>query len=451
MQHPKVVLVGAGSFFFGRKAIWQMVHSPHLNGGTLGLVDTDAERLEKMTELARLVASHHGVDLAIESSTDRTQVLADADYVVLSFADRNAHFRGIDVATSAKYGVRMCSGDTIGPGGIMRTAREYPQIIAVCRDIERQCPDAWLINYINPTAVHGIGLRKHFPRLKSMALCDAQWKLRDRLADRAGVANDEKLSVLSVGPNHFTWLIKAEYDGRDLIPAFVEHMRGSAEQDLNEQAHGGKVHSKGFLNNAIAVELYDMLGCMPTVTGHTKEYVRFYQGLGRSGGDKLPELRLFDAAERAARTQRAWARVDQYVRGEASVADFDAEFGPDPAFDLVESMAGGLGKRFFINTMNEGAVSNMPDDAFLEMYCDLDAEHGPRPVPQPDLPVGVRGMCQLVLDAHELTAEAVYREDAALLRRAMVIDPLTNSLGDAEALLAELIEKEADALPGFLR
>jgi alpha-galactosidase/6-phospho-beta-glucosidase family protein len=37
IQHPKVVVVGAGSLFFGRQSIWQMVHSPHLNKGTLAL------------------------------------------------------------------------------------------------------------------------------------------------------------------------------------------------------------------------------------------------------------------------------------------------------------------------------------------------------------------------------------------------------------------------------
>ena len=43
-QSPKVVVIGAGSLFFGRQAIWQMVHSPHLNNGTLALVDTDPQR-----------------------------------------------------------------------------------------------------------------------------------------------------------------------------------------------------------------------------------------------------------------------------------------------------------------------------------------------------------------------------------------------------------------------
>src|SRR5690625_728674 len=83
---PKVVVIGAGSLFFGRQAIWQMVHSEHLNKGTLALVDTDEERLNKLVKLANMIVKENKVDLKIEGSTDRQEVLMDADFVVLSFA-----------------------------------------------------------------------------------------------------------------------------------------------------------------------------------------------------------------------------------------------------------------------------------------------------------------------------------------------------------------------------
>jgi len=447
MQHPKVVIVGAGSLFFGRKAIWQCVHSPHLRAGTLALVDTDAERLEKMKRLAEMVRDHNGAPLTIEASTDRTQVLDGADYIVLSFADRNAHFRGVDVETSAKYGIRMCSGDTIGPGGIMRAAREYPQIIATARDIEKRCPDAWVVNYINPTTVHGMGLRKHFPKLKSFALCDAQWGLRKNYAGLAGVEDDEKFELYSAGVNHFTWVLGATYDGQDVLPKIVEGIRGKADEDANKQAQGGKSQAKGYMNNSIAIELYEAFGVLPTVLGHTKEYVRYYQGRSMLGLDRHAALKLFEVPARLRWTQSVWERVDAYLEGKVDIAEFDTEFGSDPATDVIESMAGGLGKRFFINTDNHGAVPNMADDAYLELYCDLSAEDGPKPVAYPAMPRGVRGLCEQVLDTHELTADAVYHNDKALLRRALLTDPLTNSIGDADALLEELLDREADALP----
>ena len=105
--------------------------------------------------------------------TERKDVLPGADFVVLSFADRTVRFRGLDCQISAQYSVRMCSGDTIGPGGIFRAMREFPVILECARDIESLCPDAWVISYINPTTVHGIGLRRYAPNIKSFALCDS--------------------------------------------------------------------------------------------------------------------------------------------------------------------------------------------------------------------------------------------------------------------------------------
>ena len=446
MPSPKVVIVGAGSLFFGRKAIWQMVHSEHLRHGTLALMDTDADHLDKMERLAGRVIAQHGSPLTLEASTDRREVLAGADFVVLTFADRNAHFRGVDCELSEKYGIRMCSGDTIGPGGVFRTLREWPEIARAARDVLELAPGAWVINYINPAAVHGIGLRRYFPGLKSMALCNAQYHLRSRYAAAAGVPDDEKLEVLTAGPNHFSWLLKAEYDGRDLIPTLIQHARDKADDDLNAQSQGGPQHAKGIYNNGLALELYDVFGVLPTVVGHTKEYVRFYQRAGLAGRDTHPPLKIFEVPERVERTRAAWSRVDEYLSGEAPIGEFDSEFGMDPATDLIENMWAGLGKATFINTMNEGAVPNMADDAFLELLCDIDM-NGPRPREYPEMPRGVRGLCEQVLDAHELTAAAAHHTDRGLLRRALLTDPLSWSIGDVDALIEDFFEAQRSALP----
>ncbi|MEX2607116.1 MAG: glycoside hydrolase family 4 [Kiritimatiellia bacterium] len=454
MSSPKIVLIGAGSLFFGRKAIWQMVHSPHLREGTLALVDTDAERLDKMKRLAEKVVAHNGVSLKIEASTDRREVLAGADFVVLSFAHRNAHYRGVDCELSAKYGIRMCSGDTIGPGGILRSMRELPEAMRVAEDIRELAPAAWMVNYINPTSVLGIAIKRNFPDLKSFALCDAQHGLKKNFAELAGIIeskdqwtpeHDRDFELLTAGVNHFTWMLKADYRGEDMTPKIIERLEeraaGELAVDEKDPAYKG---SKGHLNTAIQLELYRAFGALPTVVGHTKEYVRFWQGHGVMK-DAIPPLMLFDTEARVKWTNDVWERVDAYLSGEAPIAEFDTEFGPDPATDIIESMWGGLGKRFFMNTWNNGAVSNMADDAFLELYCELDMD-GPRPLPVGDMPRGVRGLSEQVLDTHELTVEGIVKRDRDLLRRAFFTDPLTNSLADTDALMLDLFRKEREVL-----
>jgi alpha-galactosidase/6-phospho-beta-glucosidase family protein len=451
-QYPKVVVIGAGSLFFGRQAIWQMVHSPHLNRGTLALVDTDAERLEKMTKLAKMVIAANDVSLALEASTERKDVLNGADFVVLSFADRSVQFRGIDCEIAAQFGVRMCSGDTIGPGGIFRAMREFPVILDCARDIESLCPDAWLINYVNPTATHGLGLRRYAPHLKSFALCDSLHMphVKRRYAIKAGIIEEESdytpeidlnFDLRIAGVNHFTWMIKATYEGRDVMPDIAESLRVDAATETDSQDVGAKTK----FNSSIGYTLYQAFGHIPTCVAHTKEYVRFWQGLAKTPGP-IPPLSIWETEPRYRWHDAMWQQVDDFISGTQPISDYMKTFGPDHATDIIENMVGNLGKPFYVNTFNAGAVSNMADDAFLELCCDIDMD-GPRPHPVGDMPRGLRGMQELVLDTHELTAEAAATCNPELLRRAMLTDPLVSSITDADAIIDELLSAEKDALP----
>lgn len=452
VQSPKVSVIGAGSLFFGRQAIWQMVDSPHLNGGTLALVDNDAQRLEKMAALAEKVVAAAGVKLRIEAASDWRDALPGSDFVVLSFAADTVRYRGLDCQISEKYGIRMCSGDTIGPGGILRAMRELPPIMHCLGDIERLCPEAWAINYINPSAVHGMAIARYAPGVKSFALCDSLHMPHVKLkyAKLAGIIADERdwnadldraFDLRITGVNHFTWLLKAEYQGRDVSAGIAESLR---RDDVYRGMDGDK-GAKALHNNAIAWQLYEIFGYVPACVSHTKEYLRFYQGHGVLQ-EAIPPLSIWETDIRYARHDAMWRQVDDYLSGALPIEHFMAAFGPDHATDIIESMVGQLGKPFYINTSNQGAVSNMAPDAVLELLCDLDMA-GPAPRPVGDMPRGLRGLQEQILDTHELTAEAVVKGDVALLRRALLTDPLTNSIADADAILRELLAAQREALP----
>ena len=149
---------------------------------------------------------------------------------------------------------------------------------------------------------------------------------------------------------------------------------------------------------------------------------------------------------RYARHEAMWRQVDDFISGALPISAFMETLGPDHATDLIENIVGGLGQPFFINTYNRGAVENLADDAFLELLCDIDLT-GPRPRPVGEMPRGLRGLTEIVLDTHELTAEAVVKADYNLLRRAMMTDPLSNSVADADAILRDLLAAEREALP----
>lgn len=455
MAGPKVTVIGAGSYFFGKPVIHKMATSPIMAGGTLALVDTNPRTLATMMRLAKRVFAETKCGVKLTGDTDRRKVMRGSDFVVLTFSDRNAHFRGVDTEIAARHGVRMCSSDTIGPGGIFRTLREAPHVLDMARDAQRLCPQAWVINFVNPTSALGIALMRYAPETRSFALCDGNHEPHNtlRYCKRVGIVPDEatalppdwfgRLDLAIGGVNHCTFVTRFRFDGKDMMPALRRWLVAEVAKEKKNPSEKAKPR----FNNAYALQLLDLYGAFPTAISHTKEYVPFWQGYGLAAN--APEaIRLFDAEGRAREMAEAWKVTGDYSSGRLRIKEFLAKTHDDHATDIIESMWGGMNKPFYINSANRGAVTNLADDAFLELRCDVDMR-GPRPQPFGEMPRGLLALTQQVLDTHELTAQAAVTGDRAILRRAMLTDPICNNIADADACIADLLEAECDALPKY--
>ena len=205
--------------------------------------------------------------------------------------------------------------------------------------------------------------------------------------------------------------------------------------------------AKGRNNWSYALQLFDLYGALPTIIGHTKEYVPFWQGYGVAPNRPEP-LKLFEADVRAVQMAEAWKVTEAYARGKRTEKEFVKTIGNDHATDIIESMWAGLNKPFYVNSANRGSVTNLAADAFLELRCDLDMR-GPRPQPFGVMPRGLLALTQEVLDTHELTVEAAVTGSRSILRRAMLTDPIVNNIGDADACITDLLAAEKDGLPAY--
>jgi alpha-galactosidase len=328
--------------------------------------------------------------------------------------------------------------------------REIPEALGVAKDMEKLAPEGWLINFINPTSVLGIALMRH-AKISSFALCDGNHEPYARLhyLKEAGILPEDakevppeverQLDLAVGGVNHCTWLVRLNYKGKDYLPAFREKLAARARE---EKPHH---KAKPRLNFNYALELMDLYGVFPTAVSHTKEYVPFYQGYGVAKAKPEPII-AFDAENRAEEMAEDWKTNEAYASGKTAIDGFFEKGHADHAADIIESMWGSLRKPFYINSANRGAVTNMPDDAFLELRCDVDI-HGPRPQPFGLMPRGVLALQQQVLDTHELTVEAAVSHDKRILLRALATDPIINNLSDAKNIMSDLLDAEKDVLP----
>ena len=202
-----------------------------------------------------------------------------------------------DFEIPARYGLRQSIADTLGVGGIFRTLRTAPHMLALGHEMAELCPQAWLLNYTNPMAMLCQLVYQGTPTKQVVGLCHSvQATVRD-LAELVGVPQEE-VTFLSAGINHQAFLLRFEHDGESLYPRLDERIAADPE-----------------LQRRVRVALYRRFGYFQTESSeHAAEYV--------------PWLMCHD--ERARAVPRPGRRVHHAQRGQP---------------DRVRAGQGGAGRR----------------------------------------------------------------------------------------------------------
>ena len=168
----KLAFIGAGSTIFMKNIVGDMLHFPSLADAQISLMDIDPVRLEESALVARKMIQTMGASAMVEATTDRARALDGADFVVTAF--QIGGYRPstvIDFDIPRKYGLRQTIADTLGVGGIMRGLRTVPHLWAVAEDMARLCPNALLMQYVNPMAINTWALAERYPHVNQEGLC----------------------------------------------------------------------------------------------------------------------------------------------------------------------------------------------------------------------------------------------------------------------------------------
>jgi alpha-galactosidase len=168
----KVALVDAGSVVFARTLIGDLLSFPELaDGATVALMDIDEERLRVAELTARRIAETLGTNTTVEATLDRREALTGADYVQTMIQVGGYRPATVtDFEVPKRFGLRQTIGDTVGIGGIMRGLRTVPVLLDLCREMEELCPDALLLQYVNPMAINCWALSRA-TSTRSVGLC----------------------------------------------------------------------------------------------------------------------------------------------------------------------------------------------------------------------------------------------------------------------------------------
>jgi len=432
----KTTVIGSGSIFFTRQCVKGMAQSKVLRATELALVDIDPLKAEQMGTFCKLINRDHGGDLKISWTMDRREALRGSDYVVLCFAVRNYHYRETGTSLALNYGIRTVSGETAGPSMVFRTMRTVPAVLEVAKDIAELCPNATVINYVNPTNIVGAALDR-YTKLRPLVFCDGNYEnLVPRLADVLGIGKraeaERRLTFKLGGINHFTFVTRIWDEGKDVWDAFKQRLGAQAESSgMDDPVRAEWDTTREF-------------DAFPTQITHSIEYLKFFQGRG-SRPSRDFTVAKWSLNKRIRWYRQVWREIEEANRTGVSTREPMKGHSTDMVAVVIESIEGDLGLNLCVNVRNDGRISNLPADVFVELYGTF-GKAGIVVPPFGPLPRGVLGLTQQVIDEQELALEAAMTGSFDTAVRAIACDPLVMSLSDARDLARDLIALEEDDL-----
>ena len=172
MRRPKITFIGAGSTVFMKNIIGDVLHRPAFKDAIIALMDINAERLAESEVVAGKLVRALGASATIETHRDRRAALEAADFVVVAFQIGGYEPCTVtDFEIPKQFGLRQTIADTLGVGGIMRGLRTVPHLGAICADMMEVCPEAILLQYVNPMAINTWAIAEKFPKIRQVGLC----------------------------------------------------------------------------------------------------------------------------------------------------------------------------------------------------------------------------------------------------------------------------------------
>ena len=428
-QKVKIVLIGAGSASFGRGTLADVMECGDLKSHdcTIVLVDIDEEALNKMAGLAELIRDHYESSVKIEKTTDRTEALPGADFVIISVTQKRYELWEQDFRVPIAHGFRNVLGENGGPGALFHALRNYEIVLPICRDIEKLCPNALVLNFTNPESRILMAMT-HLTKIKAVGLCHGVLEARRRAAQLLE-RNLDDLNIITGGLNHFFWLLKVEdaHTGEDLLSELRQKAMESSPPLVRKM-----------------VEVFDFF-TYPS-DDHIGEYLSFsheFTGLlWHYGGEsrKVP---------RESSDSEDWR--DAYLSGKRSVDRNLVRPGGEIAVDIIADILGDKGKwEPSVNVLNTGNyVENLPTDAVVEVPAIVDA-NGVHPEQVGLLPEALAAFCRTQVSIQILLIEAYRQHSKKLLLQALLLDPVVDGFERAEQLLDYMLELQKDYLPSFL-
>ncbi|EGT2206560.1 6-phospho-beta-glucosidase [Clostridioides difficile] len=431
----KIVTIGGGSSYTPELVEGFINRYEELPVKELWLVDIEdgKEKLEIVGNLAKRMVKKAGVDMKINLTLDRREALRDADFVTTQLRVGLLDARIKDETIPLSHGVM--GQETNGAGGLFKALRTIPVIFDIIKDVEELCPNAWMVNFTNPTGIITEAVFKYTNFRRYIGLCNVPIHLKNDVAKLFNVESD-RISMDFAGLNHMVYGLNVSLDGEDVTKEAIDKF---VKADISMQ------NIKAIDFNA---EFVKSLGAIPC------PYHRYYYKTKEMLEDELREFK-----EGKARGQVVKELEEQlfelYKDEKLDVKPPQLEkrggaYYSDAACNLISSIYNDKKDIQVVNTLNKGSIRDFKDEQAVEVSSVI-TKNGPKPISIGYLPDSVHGLVSQIKSFEVLAAKAAVYGDYESALLALCINPLIPSDDLAKTILDEMLEAHKDYLPRFNR
>lgn len=436
MKELKVTVIGGGSSYTPELINGFIRRKEELPVKEIILVDIPEgkEKVSIVAELAGRMIKKAGLDTKISVSFDRKEALKGSDFVVTQFRVGGLEARARDERFPLKYNV--LGQETVGPGGFAKALRTIPVILDICKDIEEACPEAWLINFTNPSGMVTEAVRR-YTKVKCMGLCNVPIHMKMTFAEVLEVTPKD-LFVEYIGLNHLVWAKSIWLNGKDVTKDLINMMTDFESLTMR---------------NIPAIEWdRDYLKAVGMIPSSYHKYYLMTDAMLREEQEAAAEGGKGTRAEIVKNVEHNLFELYKDEKLDTKPKELDKRGGAyysDAAVSLISAIYNNKKEIHTVNVLNNGILPQLPNNCVIETNCIID-NTGATPISlKTPLPQEAIGLIQAVKSYEMPTVDSAVSGDKEKALIALVNNPLIPSIEVAKKLLEELLEINKDYLPQF--
>lgn len=426
MKEITVAVIGSGSTYCPELVDGFLKAKDSLKLKKISFMDIDERKRTIVGDLCVRMLKNAGCDCEVVFTDDLDTSLQGADFVITQIRVGKLPCRHLDESIPKKYD--LIGQETTGIGGFFKAQRTIPVIKHICDRIEAICPDAWLINFTNPSGIITEFVLNN-TNVKNIGLCNVPIDMIDDVKEITG--DDSKITY--VGLNHLSWITSIKKDGKELLPGLIES--GFSPKVM------ANIKDDGF-----------SMDCLKTIQAIPSSYLQYYY----CREAKLQHQRESDKTRAQVCMEIEEQLLEIYQNKEivTKPALLDKRGGHKyslAAVSLVDSIANDKRDVHVVNIKNNGTLPFMADDDVVEIAAVIGSD-GATPVPVTE-PINdhIIGLMRVVKTYEKYAVEAAITGSDEAALKGLLVHPLVGDWEKAQKCFEEMKEAHKEYLPQYFK